>query len=75
MYKLHNDYPLVSEKLEIARNMLSIYCSIVADKDDPKIGSASKLVPNLGNKSKCILHYRNFQQCLSLEMKLVLIAF
>ena len=55
--------------------MLSIYCSIVADKDDPKIGSASKLVPNLGNKSKCILHYRNFQQCLSLEMKLVFIAF
>ena len=30
--------------------MLSIYCSIVANKDDPKIGSASKLVPNLGKK-------------------------
>ena len=26
LHKLHNDYPLASEKLEISQNMLSKYC-------------------------------------------------
>ena len=36
-----------------------------------KIGGVIKLVPNLGNKSKHVLHYRNLQLYLSLGMKLV----
>ena len=35
------------------------------------MGGANKLVPNLGNKSKYVLHYRNLQLYLSLGMKLV----
>ena len=35
------------------------------------IVGANKLVPNLGNKSKYVLHYRNLQLYLSLGMKLV----
>ena len=35
-----------------------------------KIGGVNKLVPNLGNKSECVVHYRNFQLYLSLGMKL-----
>ena len=35
-----------------------------------KIGSVNKLVPNLGNKSKYALHYKNFQFYISLGMKL-----
>ena len=36
-----------------------------------KIGSVDKLVPNLGNKSKYVLHYKNLQLYLSLAIKLV----
>ena len=50
--ELHNNYPLAPEKLEIIHNMLSKYCSGVANKCDIKIGSNNKLVPNLSNKSK-----------------------
>ena len=36
-----------------------------------KIGGVNKLVPNLGNKSKYVLYYRNLQSYLSLGRKLV----
>ena len=67
---MHNDYPLAPEKLEIYHDILSKYCSNIADKYDIKIGGVNKLVPNLGNKSKYVLHYNNFQLYLSLGMKL-----
>ena len=35
-----------------------------------KVGDIKKLLPNLGNKSNHVLHYRNLQLCLSLVMKL-----
>ena len=50
--------------------MLSNYCRSTANKYDIKIGGVNKLFPNLGNKSKYVLHYRNLQLYLSLEMKL-----
>ena len=71
LHKLHNDYPLAPEKLEISHNMLSKYCSSIENKHDIKIGSVNKLVPNLVNKSKYVLHYKNLQLCISLVMKLV----
>ena len=33
------------------------------------MGGVNKLVPNLSNKSKCVVHYRNLQLYLSLGMK------
>ena len=65
-----NDYPLAPEKLEISHNMLPNYCNDIANKYDIKIGSVNKLVSNLGSKSKYVLHYKNRQLYLSLEMKL-----
>ena len=50
--------------------MLSKYCSDIADKYGIKIGGVNKLVPNLRNKRKYVVHYRNFQLYLSLGMKL-----
>ena len=67
---LHNDYPLAPEKLEISQDMLSKYCSDIADEYGKKIGGVNKLVPNLDNKSKYVIHYRNLQLYLSLGMKL-----
>ena len=68
--ELHNDYPLAPEKLAVSRDMLSTYCKNIADKYDIKIGDVKKLIPNLGNKTKYVLHYRNLQLHLSLGMKL-----
>ena len=52
--------------------MLSKYCSDTANKHDITIGNVNKLVPNLGNKSKYVLHYRSLQLYLSLRMKLTI---
>ena len=51
--------------------MLSNYCSNIAHKYETKIGSVNKAVPNIGSKSKYVLHYRNLQLYLSLGIKLV----
>ena len=58
---LHNDYPLAPEKFEISQNMLSKYCCTIANEYGIKIDGVNKLVPNLGNKSKYVVHYRNLQ--------------
>ena len=70
MHNLHNDYPLPPEKLVISQNMLPKYCFNIANEHGIKIGGVKKLVPNLGNKNKYAVHYRNLQSYLSLEMKL-----
>ena len=70
MHDLHNNYPLAPEKLEISQNMLSKNVSDIADENRIKVGSVNKLVPNLGNESKYVVHYRNLQLYLSLGMKL-----
>ena len=49
---------------------LSKYCFNIANKYGIKIVGVNKLVPNLGNKSKYVAHYRNLQLYLSLGMKL-----
>ena len=49
--------------------MLPIFCSSIANKYDRTISGVSKLVPNLANKDKYVLHYRNLQLYLSLDMK------
>ena len=71
LHELHNDYPLASEKLKMTYYMLSNYCSSISNEYDIKIGGVNKLVPNLDNKSKYVLQYRNLQLYLSLGMKLV----
>ena len=51
LHELHNDYLLVPEKLKINHDMLSEYCSNIANNYNIKIGNVNKLVPNLGNNS------------------------
>ena len=59
LHELYIDYPLAPEKLEISHDVLSNYCSSIANKYDIKIGGVNRLIPNLGNKNKYVLHYRN----------------
>ena len=50
--------------------MLSTYCKNIADEYNIKVVHVKKLIPNLSNKTKYVLHYRNLQMYLSLGMKL-----
>ena len=70
LHESHNDYPLAPEKLTVTNNILSNYCKSIADKYEIKVGHIKKLIPNLSNKNKYVLHYRNLQLYLSLGMKL-----
>ena len=67
----HSDYPLCPEKIEISCDMLSTYCKDIADWYGIKVGGVKKMVPNLKDKVKYVVHYRNLQYYLSLGMKLV----
>ena len=70
LHELHNDYSLAPEKLTASSDMLSKYCKEIADKYEIKVGDVKKLIPNLGNKTKYLPHYRNLQLYLFLGMKL-----
>ena len=61
-----NDYPLAPEKLEVSQNVLQN----IANEYGIKIGGVNNLVPNLGNESEYVVHYRDLQLYLSLGMKL-----
>ena len=65
---MHNDFPLAPE--ELSSDMFSKYCKKIADKYEIKVGDVKKLIPNLGNKTNYVVHYRNLQLYLSLGMKL-----
>ena len=67
---MHYDYPLALEKLVVSSDMLSKYCRKIADKYEIKVADVKKFIPNLYNKTKYVLHYRNLQLYLSVGMKL-----
>ena len=69
LHELHNDYPLAPEKYAVSSDMLSKYCKKSADKYEIKVGDVKKLIPNLGNKTNYVVHYRNLQLYLSLGMR------
>ena len=70
LHELHNDYSLAPEKLVVSSVMLSKCCKEIADMYEIKVGDVKKLIPNLGNKTNYVVHYRNLQLYLSLGMKL-----
>ena len=70
LHKLHNDFPLAPETLTVSYNMFSKYCKKIGDKYEIKVGDIEKLIPDLGNKTNYVVHYKNLQLYLSLGMKL-----
>ena len=51
--------------------MLSKYCKDIADWYGIKVGGVKKLIPNLGDKVRYVVHYKNLKYYLSMGMKLV----
>ena len=60
LHELHNNYLLTPEKLAVSNDMLLTYCKKIANEYDIKVGNVKKLIPNLNNKTKYVLHYRIF---------------
>ena len=58
-HELNNDYPLTPEKLAASSDMLSKYCKEIANKYKIKVCDVKKLIPNVGNKTEYVLHYKN----------------
>ena len=66
----HNDYPLAPEKMTVSKDQMSPYQKMLIDGLGVSSISCEKLVPNLMNKSRYVVHYRNLQLYLSLGLKL-----
>ena len=68
-HDVHNAYPLAPERMVIKKEWMSEYqhsllgVGVTPSEDE-------KLVPNLHNKDRYVLHYRNLQLYLSLGMRL-----
>ena len=61
----HSDYPLAPENVLITNDMLSPHTLQLREKLNIKGAPCKKLVPNLRNKEKYILHYKNLKFYLS----------
>jgi hypothetical protein len=70
IHNLHNDYPLAPESLAVHTDILSPYTKKLIEKLNMKHTNVSKLIPNLNNKSKYVLHYQNLKLYLRLGLKL-----
>ena len=53
LHDLHNDYPLVPEKVKITKEMLSQYGELIREKFNISIDQAHKLIPTLNKKEVC----------------------
>ena len=69
LHDLHNDYPLAGEKIKVTEEMMSQY-QLQIIKYNSSLRRNKKLFPNLGNKTKYKLQYKNLKLCLNLGLKL-----
>ncbi|XP_046547498.1 uncharacterized protein LOC124257474 [Haliotis rubra] len=70
LHDAHSDYPLAPESMIVTEDMLSEHSRELKKNLKIKGKPSRKLVPNLFNKQKYVLHYRNLQFYLSHGMVL-----
>ena len=70
LHDMHNDYPICPERVKVSNDMLSGYCKKIAEKYKISIGLVSKLIPTLRDKKEYVLHNRNLQLYLGLDLKI-----
>ena len=66
IHDLHNEYPLAPESLVVTEDMLSPFCHLFGQKHV----DCRKLVPNLRDKKKYVVDYRNLKFYLDNGLKL-----
>ena len=71
LHNLYNDYPLCPEKIEVGYEMLSKYCREIVDWYGIKVGGVKKLIANLYDKVRYVIHDRNLLYYLSFGMELI----
>ena len=69
LHHIHNDYPLCPENVSIVEEDLSSYTKLLAEKLEVKIMPTKKLVCNLKDKKKYVIHYRNLQLYVKLGIR------
>lgn len=70
LHDLHNDYPLAPERVKVGNDMLSDYAKSLKNSMNMKGVIVEKLVPNLNNKTKYVVHYRNLQYYLQKGLRI-----
>ena len=70
LHDLHNDYPLAPEAMIVDTNLYSDYQVALANKLKKKFMLNMKLIPNLRNKEKYVLHGQALKLYMQLGMKL-----
>ena len=73
LHDLHNDLPLAIQQMVVRDDQLSDYSKFIKEKLDIKSEKTKKLVPNLYNKERYTLHYRNLKFYIRQGLNLVTI--
>ena len=71
LHRQHNDYPLAPEKMKVSKEQMSPYQQRLINELGITSFETEKLVPNLMDKSRYVLHCRNLQLYLSLGLRIV----
>ena len=69
-HKLHSNYFLGPNQLEIKREMSFDHLLKIADDNNVSIGNVKQLNPNFSNKEMHVLHYKNLQLYLLQGLKI-----
>ena len=64
LHDLHNEYPYCPEQVKVTDEMFSSYTKKIANDHKLKTGKYTKLIPNLNNKEKYVIHERNLRQAI-----------
>jgi hypothetical protein len=69
LHDLHNDYPLLPEKMMITKEMASPYNQELSRATEHPLSDCVKLVPNLQDKDNYVVHYTSLRQAIELGMR------
>ena len=70
LHDAHNDYPLAPERMSIKQDQLSNYQKQLLNNNGSEQIECVKLIPNLNNKTKYVVHYTSLKLYLKLGLKL-----